>query len=347
MINEKGRRYFAASNSADGFINYFPRIFGRGRCEKLYVIKGGPGTGKSCFMKQVAKRAESAGFPVTYYYCSSDADSLDGVMIGEGKIGIIDGTPPHAWEPTLVGCFDQIVDLGVFWDSDLLFSERERIKALSEGKKGSYQNAYRYLSAYGGLVRAVEKETVAAVNLNKLKSAAERTVKKCGRKAETFEETVALCRGIGMGGQVRFDTYEEMAMERYTVEDYAGTSHLFLGALYQSCVREGVRVRVSRDPVLSERIDALTMIDTDVTFSAAAGGKSVNMKRFVREDVYRGLRSDLRKKLGAAEQILSFAEGQLEQVRKYHFALEAIYASAMNFGKKEAFTETFCTKIFG
>ena len=49
------RRYFAASNSGTGFVNYFPRIFGGGACRRLFVVKGGPGTGKSSFMKRMGE----------------------------------------------------------------------------------------------------------------------------------------------------------------------------------------------------------------------------------------------------------------------------------------------------
>jgi hypothetical protein len=49
--------YFAASNSKDGFVSYFHECFDRPEIEKLYIIKGAPGTGKSKFMKDVASLA--------------------------------------------------------------------------------------------------------------------------------------------------------------------------------------------------------------------------------------------------------------------------------------------------
>ena len=76
------RRYFAASNSCRGFVSYYPACFGTDSgVEKLYIMKGGPGTGKSRFMRDVATYAVDRGADVTYYYCSSDAASLDGVII--------------------------------------------------------------------------------------------------------------------------------------------------------------------------------------------------------------------------------------------------------------------------
>ena len=43
--------YFAAANASDGFYSRFPALFDPacGKWQKIYIIKGGPGTGKSSF----------------------------------------------------------------------------------------------------------------------------------------------------------------------------------------------------------------------------------------------------------------------------------------------------------
>ena len=43
--------YFACANSSRGFCNYFESNL-QG-LERLYILKGGPGTGKSTLMKEV------------------------------------------------------------------------------------------------------------------------------------------------------------------------------------------------------------------------------------------------------------------------------------------------------
>ena len=48
--NEK---YFAAANSYKGFKSYFDRIFAPEQFDRIYIIKGGPGTGKSSIMKNI------------------------------------------------------------------------------------------------------------------------------------------------------------------------------------------------------------------------------------------------------------------------------------------------------
>ena len=121
--------YFAALNSHRGFLSYFPSLFAS---YNKYIIKGGPGCGKSTLMKKIATAAEANGLAVTRYYCSSDTDSLDAVVIDSLKIVILDGTPPHAIEPACPGAVDSIVNLTAFWNHQQLKQSAKEIKALSE-----------------------------------------------------------------------------------------------------------------------------------------------------------------------------------------------------------------------
>ena len=89
--------YFAASNSAEGFFSYYPQCFDASRIRHVYAVKGGPGTGKSRFLRDVAQAGESLGWQCEYIYCSSDPDSLDGVILTgeETCIALVDATAPH------------------------------------------------------------------------------------------------------------------------------------------------------------------------------------------------------------------------------------------------------------
>lgn len=97
------KKYFAAANSADGFVCWFDRIFTPDTIDRCFIIKGGSGTGKSTFMKRLAAEGEKRGYEAEYYYCSSDPTSLDGLILtrktmgGEGlrTAAVIDGTAPH------------------------------------------------------------------------------------------------------------------------------------------------------------------------------------------------------------------------------------------------------------
>ena len=141
-------KYFAASNSSEGFCSYYNEVFNPQNFYKIYVIKGGSGTGKSFFMKEIAKCAELYGFSVNYIYCSSDADSLDGIIINERKVAVLDGTFPHIYEPKYIGAVESFVNLAEFLDEKMLSSSRRVIESISLEKKGGFERAYRELRAY-------------------------------------------------------------------------------------------------------------------------------------------------------------------------------------------------------
>jgi hypothetical protein len=122
---EKGGIYFAAMNTSDGFRNMFPEIFGS--LSQLYIIKGGPGTGKSRLMREFINEAEKRGYITEKFLCSSDHASLDGVIIPTLSVGIIDGTAPHVYDPMYPGVRENIIDLGMFWDSGKLREKRAEI----------------------------------------------------------------------------------------------------------------------------------------------------------------------------------------------------------------------------
>lgn len=345
------RRYFAASNSSGGFVNYFPRIFGEGRCRRLFVIKGGPGTGKSSFMRRMGTLAEQMGYDVTYYLCSSDPASLDGILIDGLSVGFVDGTAPHVWEPASVGAFEEIVNLGAFWDGDALAKKRDEIEALNQRKRNGYRRAYRYLAAYGELLLAAEAAVLPLVDRNKLSRAAERIFRRYAPPPSARpEETVGICDSVGMTGRVRLDTYERLATLHCPIRDFGGTAHLFLEELYSLCRKEGVSTRVSYDPILPQRIEALAFVENGVTFSLCErdeDDRTVNMRRFVDVEGYRAIRGGLRECNALGERLLTLANGAFSEVREYHFLLETIFGNTMDFAEKERFQERFANSLFG
>ena len=91
------RRFFGAS-TPDGSVNYIENL--TENIKTRYFIKGRPGTGKSTFMKKLAKKAEDNGYTCHIYYCSFDKNSLDMVVIPELSFCVFDSTAPHELFPS-------------------------------------------------------------------------------------------------------------------------------------------------------------------------------------------------------------------------------------------------------
>lgn len=138
-------RCFLGGNTAGGFTSLYDG-FCSGPEDFLYVIKGGPGCGKSSFMKKIGTAAEELGLDVQYILCSGDPASLDGVYIPALHLGYVDGTAPHVLDVQFPGAGGMYLDLGQFYDAAALRPRRAEIEDLNRRYKTSYQEAYAALA---------------------------------------------------------------------------------------------------------------------------------------------------------------------------------------------------------
>ena len=347
--------YFAASNSTQGFVSYYEKLFRDARISHIWEIKGGPGTGKSRFLQDVSNYATARGWSGEYIYCSSDPDSLDAIILtkaGKGSIAFVDATSPHLLDPVCPGAWEDIVDLGQFWNSDILSSRRTEIEQLNREKGGAYRRAYRYLSGFGDM-RANRDELVAPyIRQAKIASFAQKLLRDLP-VGELYSMQPALVHSIGMRGEVGFDTYFCAAKEIYIVCDCYGAAQYLMMELGKLACEKKLSVRISHDPVEAEKIDGLFLCESGMAFVVSPEEECdyphrlISMRRFVDTASMKRVRQELR----AVDRISRAMRGEaldaLEKVRKVHFRLEDIYSDAMDFEAKEAFTKSFCQKLFG
>ncbi len=122
---QKYHRFFGAS-TPDGSVNYIDNL--TENLNKRYFIKGRPGTGKSTFLRRIAKRAEEMGYDTEIYYCSFDKDSLDMVIVPELGFCVFDSTAPHEMFPES----DRDVILDFYVEAGLSGTDERHKKDLQE-----------------------------------------------------------------------------------------------------------------------------------------------------------------------------------------------------------------------
>ena len=92
-------RYFLGANSPQGFYSLYSELLPPETASAVYILKGGPGCGKSTLMGRVAEQLARAGETVEYILCSGDPASLDGVVLPRLGAALVDGTAPHGIAP--------------------------------------------------------------------------------------------------------------------------------------------------------------------------------------------------------------------------------------------------------
>lgn len=147
MQKGKIRDMFPGGNSSLGFFSYYDYILPQDKANRIFIIKGGPGVGKSTFMKKTGIEMLEKGYDVEFMHCSSDNNSLDGIVIPKLGIAMIDGTAPHVVDPKNPGAVDEIIHLGDFWNVDGFSSFKEEIKKINGDVSALFARAYKYLRA--------------------------------------------------------------------------------------------------------------------------------------------------------------------------------------------------------
>ncbi len=344
--------YFTASNSRNGFCSYYRERFDREEIGELYAIKGGPGTGKSRFMRDVADCAKERGWKCEMIYCSSDADSLDGIILRKERraIALLDATFPHVWEPTKPGFRENLINLGDFWDGDALAMRKEEIERLSKEKSNAYRRAYRFLSAYGEVMENRRELIRPYLRISSLERYATGLMSRI-ENGKIFSVFPALIHSLGMGGMIGLDSYFAQAKRIFLIRDCRGSAEYLMQRLYDLCRVKKLCVFVSRDPILPDVIDGLFLPASGDAFvvgdekDCIYPHRNLSLNRFVKTSEMRAEREKINYTERLSDAMLTGAIEELETVKKAHFLLEEIYSSAMDFEKKEAYTKAFCERI--
>lgn len=106
------RALFPGAMGPEGFISCFDQLMDESVLRRKLILKGGPGVGKSTFMRRLHAALCADSQPSTLYFCSGDPDSLDAVALPEHGLLILDGTAPHIVDPQIPGARDSLINLG-------------------------------------------------------------------------------------------------------------------------------------------------------------------------------------------------------------------------------------------
>ncbi len=363
LYKEEGERYFAAANTKDGFVSFFDEVFTDTECDRVYILKGGPGVGKSTFMKKLGMLALEKGYETEYFHCSSDPQSLDGIIIRDKKVAVIDGTSPHAVEPKLAGAREIIVDLGRAWDTDMLFEKKDEICSLTKSKKQHYKDCYTFLhskNVMDGLVYNLIFPYVLFDKLDKSAARFSRNLFKSLGKKEKGNVKTRLTRALSSLGKIRLSTFENKAdMCVFLKEPFEACrlSSLYLGAVYEYALQIGADIYVSFSPENKEQIDALYFPELKVSVSTydencvSECDKSLKKCRIINCARFLDLKglshlNPLRKFYSKlSKNMEKQALENLENAGKTHMDLEKIYRLCTDYKTVEKISDEYFKKI--
>ena len=342
MLEQQITKYFLGANSARGFASLYDQLVREEAGEFLWCIKGGPGCGKSSFMKRLGRAAEAAGLDVEYIYCSGDPESLDAVRFPQLGVAYADATAPHVLEPSYPAASGLYLDLGAFYAAGPLEERLGEIAALFREYRGIYQEAYAVLAAAEALqphaLPGLRFPEVDAAVATRARAAVARECGKGsgarGRLQRRFLSAVT-CQGTVFLGE----TAARLCPRLFLLDNGCGLADVYLQAAARAAGERGQSGILCMDPLSPERAEALLLPELGVGYLAGNGrhDDSLPVHRRIRLDAMtdaarlRALRPRLRERGKAAAALTREAETLLAQAKALHDRLEGWYNPHVDF----------------
>ena len=342
-LRSKTERCFGGMNCDIGYVGYYDDCFHG--AERLYVIKGGPGTGKSHLMKEIAKNALAKGEAVRFIHCGSDATSLDGVYLPNRRIGVLDGTAPHPKEPKLPGIDGEIWNLGQFWNSTTLRGAKEEILTRAKEKEALYTSVYRTFSAMRNLRLDLREAILSTLDREKIEKAARRTVEAIRGEGE---ERICQSRAVGMGGEIDLSRVQDSIF--IGVRDEFACGYYYLEALRAQAKQKGIPCLLSYHPIYHDEPQKISFPTVGVTYTSAPEpevARCMHLRRFRDREAFVRLRAECKELQRLADSLYDRALLYFSHLREVHFNIERIYTSAMDFDAIDNFTKKQLTVLLG
>lgn len=339
--------YYLGANTPLGFRSFYEGLQEDPRIRRLWILKGGPGCGKSTLMKALARRAEEAGYRTERIPCSSDPDSLDALVIPALGAALADGTAPHVVEPRLCGCGANYVNLGVCYREQAMAELSGELRKVKEENAACYGPAYAALRAAGAIREELQSlapppsEDGRRALMGRLRAA-------CPAEGSGTVRRVFLSAVTPKG----LLSVPVQAGRVIVLEDPFCQGGSLLKELAERLREDGCDLVLAMHPLEPEVPAGLLAGDTAIlrgtplfpvgTSSTAGEAVSTVSENALDPETVKSARAAVGQLRALAEQAVS----HLRRAKEYHDRLEELCRPAVDFGKVDRITDRLAEEIF-
>lgn len=358
MSKGKARHMFAGGNTSLGFFSYFDNIITQQQANRIFIIKGGPGAGKSYFMKRVGRKMQDMGYDVEYFHCSSDHDSLDGIAIPKLKIAFIDGTAPHVVDPKNPGAVDEILNFGEFWNDEAIRAHKHEIIDTNKKIAGVFKRAYRYLKAAAAIYEDSAEIYLQALNNAKLNQLADDLIKDLLAGAAPADkegmQRSLFASALTPGGFCHYLDTLLTTSKVYELKGGMGTGEQrVLEKIKTAAIERGFDVEAYYCALNPYKLEHLVIPKLDAAFTTSnryhtcAVKKlfSCGMRQYMDKDILELYKGDLYHNMTEFESLISTALSTISRAKDLHDKLEAYYIPNIRFEETDRLYEDVMSKI--
>jgi len=358
-MSGKVRHYYAGGNTAKGFYSLYESALED--LERVYILKGGPGTGKSSLMKKIGDIMESKSLNVEYLHCSSDNDSIDGVILPDYKVGIVDGTAPHIIEPKAPGVVEEYVNLGVAWDSQKLANDKQTILSLNKDIAGKFEIAYKTFAEALAAHDEIEEIYISNMNFDKANQLTDEVISLLYGEEHLEKKSKIKHRFLGAAtplGAVDFiQNLTSDVQNRYFIKGRAGSGKsTMLKKIVAEGEKRGFDIEVYHCGFDPNSLDMVIVRERDVAifdstapheyFPERDTDKIIDMyERCINPGTDEKYADEIERTTKAYKGKMKEAISYLAEAKQLRDRLEAIYINAMDFHVVDDIQQTILNEI--
>lgn len=350
--------YFLGSNGKNGFFSRFSQLNSKLDGQYTYILKGGPGTGKSTIMKKIADELEKRDLDCERILCSSDPSSLDAVIFPSLRVSVADGVAPHAMDPEYPGATGEIVNLGECWDGKKLFENRKKIIELTDKNAERRRRSRRFIESAFSIFEDGEKICRGCLDERRLaryvSRTANRRIKRAGGKIGL--EKIRLLDAVTPRGYIFLsDAVRELCDEIIVFEDDFGTAACkAVEELRSYALASGFSVVSSPSVADGKSVRHIVIKELSLGFATAdrlceidlPEAKRTSLRRFYSAEELSKHKARLAFSRKAARELMDEAVLSLRAAKEIHDELEAVYGEAVDYSKTERVADELIKRIW-
>ncbi len=351
-------RYFLGAQTPAGFVTTTDDLYAPADGWRVYLLKGGAGTGKSGLLRRAYAQLVDAGEEVEVFCCSADPASLDAIRCEARKLFLLDATAPHAVEPQYWGAVEQPVALFTCTDESRLHPLAPQVIELTDACRDAHTRVRRHLQAAASLLADNRRDQLDALLPDKIRHTA-RSIARREWDSETSSGGQAKRRFLSAvtpeGIVTLYGTLQTLCSRIYTIEDdYGAAADCLLGELTRLATAAGLDCLCCPCPLFPQGAAQHLLIPslglgftTSNRFHKADFPvyRRLHATRFADTDMLDHKRQRLRFRQRAATELLSAATAAAAEAKGYHDRLEQLNGTAVNWTQYEELVTAFLQNI--
>lgn len=352
------RHMFPGGNTSRGFYSYYEHILTQEDACRIFVIKGGPGTGKSTFMKKIGEEMVERGFNVEHMHCSSDNNSLDGLVVPAIKVALLDGTSPHVVDPKNPGAVDEIIHLGDYWNEEQMVPHKQEIMECNRDIGRQFARAYRYIRAAAALYEDTQTIYSWAMDWGQCNILAHELLEeifagkvaaaKPGRQRKLFASAIT---PDGLKNHLRSILYTSRVI---AVSGMPGTgTEQLLEKVCRAAVERGLDIETYYCPLSPEKMEHIVIPGMDISLTTVNEYHNADVEPYSHIDLNEYTDKKLIEKYAGVllynkehfDELLQQAVTTIAKAKKLHDDLEKFYIGNMDFEAVQICWESTLARI--